>query len=62
MMGIANYSDSNGDIHNVSGKDTASTFHTYTLNWQPDVLEWWIDGMVVRSVKKTDTWKEAAQQ
>lgn len=61
-MGVANYSATNGAHHNVSGDDTASTFHTYTLNWQPDVLEWWVDGYVVRSVKKEDTWKDAAQQ
>lgn len=60
-MGIANYSDSNGGIHNLTG-DTATSFHTYTLNWQPEQLEWWVDGIVIRTVKKADTWKEQYQQ
>ncbi|BEJ14536.1 hypothetical protein CspHIS471_0403030 [Cutaneotrichosporon sp. HIS471] len=61
FLGHVNYSDSNGGYHNLSG-NTATSFHKYTINWQPDVLEWWIDDKIVRSVKKADTWKESTQQ
>ncbi|BEI83795.1 hypothetical protein CcaverHIS002_0403990 [Cutaneotrichosporon cavernicola] len=61
FLGHVNYSDSNGGYHNLSG-NTATSFHKYTINWQPDILEWWIDDKIVRSVKKADTWKESTQQ
>lgn len=52
------------------GTDTAQAFHTYTvnfylpssriqliwqLNWQPDYLQWMIDGRVVRTLNRVDT-------
>ncbi|KAF9010223.1 glycoside hydrolase family 16 protein [Cyathus striatus] len=35
--------------------DTFSTYHDYTIDWQPDSLSFSIDGNVVRTVQKSDT-------
>lgn len=55
FLGHANYSASNGGTHDVASTDTSSNFHTYTLNWQRESLQWMIDGNVVREVQKADT-------
>ena len=31
----------------------ASTFHVYGFDWQPDVLRWYVDGVLVREAKNT---------
>lgn len=54
FMGHVNYSANAGKSHHVD-MDTAAGFHTYTLNWQEDVLQWKIDGAVIREVLKVDT-------
>ena len=36
--------------------DTRQNEHTYTIDWQPDQLTWSIDGKVMRTLKKSDTW------
>jgi len=35
---------------------TNGKLHTYTIDWQPDQLTWSVDGTVMRTVKKSDTW------
>lgn len=35
--------------------DTFSNYHDYSIDWQPDTLNFLIDGNVVRTVKKSDT-------
>jgi beta-glucanase (GH16 family) len=35
--------------------DTFSNYHEYTIDWQPDALNFLIDGKNVRTVKKSDT-------
>lgn len=49
---IADYS--NGAKSPISSDATAN-FHTYTIDWQEDQLNWLIDGQVVRTLKKSDT-------
>ncbi|KAK8193535.1 cell wall glucanase [Phyllosticta capitalensis] len=47
------------DYNNGGKHDTSNTFdneHEYTIDWQPDQLTWSIDGNVVRTLKKSDTW------
>ena len=46
--------DTKGGKHPTS--DTFDNFHTYTIDWKEDVLNWLIDGVVVRTVKKADTY------
>jgi beta-glucanase (GH16 family) len=43
---------------NVS--DSRQNVHTYTVDWQPDQLTWSIDGNVLRTLKKSDTWNETS--
>jgi len=35
--------------------DTFSNYHDYTIDWQPDELNFLIDGKTVRTLKKSDT-------
>lgn len=39
--------------HDVS--DTQGTFHTYTVDWNKDRIEWLIDGSVVRTLTYSDS-------
>jgi len=43
-----------GGKHNMSS-DGASNYHDYTIDWQPDRLNWEIDGKVVRTLRREDT-------
>ena len=36
--------------------DARQNVHTYTIDWQPDQLSWAVDGQVMRTLKKSDTW------
>lgn len=40
--------------------DSRQNVHTYTIDWQPDQLTWAIDGQVMRTLKKSDTWNETS--
>ncbi|KAL0078090.1 concanavalin A-like lectin/glucanase domain-containing protein [Phycomyces blakesleeanus] len=44
----------NGGIHDVSGS-IYSQFHTYTINWTPEKIDWIIDGEKVRTKNMKDT-------
>ena len=46
----------------VSGSDTFSSYHTYTVDWQPDQLTWSVDGNVMRTLKKSDTFNKTDNQ
>jgi beta-glucanase (GH16 family) len=46
----------------VPGEDTFDDWHTYEIDWQPDQLEWIIDGNVMRTLKKADTYNETSKQ
>ncbi|KAK3196628.1 transglycosylase [Lecanicillium sp. MT-2017a] len=41
-----------GGKHAVSSADT--TFHTYTVDWTPDSINWLVDGKSVRELKASD--------
>lgn len=56
FQGITDYN--NG--RNLSASNTESTTHTYTVNWTPDQLEWLVDGVSQRIVKRSDTWNATA--
>lgn len=40
----------------VSTGNTFDEWHTYTIDWKPDVLEWLIDGTVMRTLTKNSTY------
>jgi beta-glucanase (GH16 family) len=48
--------DQNSATHPVSGADTFDAFHDYTIDWQEDKLCWYIDGTLVRTLNKKDTY------
>lgn len=39
-----------------------ANYHTYEIDWQPEQLTWSIDGQVLRTLKKSDTWNETANR
>jgi beta-glucanase (GH16 family) len=36
--------------------NSRSNVHTYTIDWQPDQLSWGVDGKILRTIKKSDTY------
>ncbi|KAG2173578.1 hypothetical protein INT43_004996 [Umbelopsis isabellina] len=38
--------------------DQSDVYHTYTIDWQPDSITWYIDNKLHRTVKKSDTQKD----
>jgi Glycosyl hydrolases family 16 len=51
--GKGNATYNRGVHHNVTGGAT-NAFHNYTTHWTAEKLEWWIDGMLVRTVQYAD--------
>jgi len=47
---------------NVSAADTATTVHTYTIDWSPDSLTWAVDGTVLRTLNRNETWNATANR
>lgn len=45
----------NGGTHVVKGAPVDAAFHKYTINWQPDKIEWLVDDEVVRTKNKAET-------
>ena len=46
--------------HNVPNIDRV--WHKYEIDWQEDETNWYIDGNVVRTLKRKDTWDEGLQE
>ncbi|KAI8882834.1 glycoside hydrolase family 16 protein [Backusella circina FSU 941] len=45
----------NGGVHNIPGSPLDSSFHKYTIDWQPDKIDWLIDDQIIRTKWKKDT-------
>lgn len=54
--------DDNGKNLTVPGEDTFDSYHTYTIDWQPDRLTWAVNGTVMRTLKKSDTFNKTTNQ
>ncbi|CAG8462376.1 3805_t:CDS:2 [Diversispora eburnea] len=52
----------NGGVHSVPNGPIDTKFHTYTFDWQPDRITWKIDGQVVRTLWRKDTYKDGVYQ
>jgi len=55
------------DWHNsgnasVSDHDTFDNWHTYEIDWQPDQTQWIVDGVVKRTLKKSDTYNSTSNR
>jgi len=48
-----------GIIHSL-GTDMHTNWHTLTIDWKPDQTRWLVDGNVIRTMKKADTWDAAS--
>jgi len=42
----------------VSGGNTFLDYHIYEIDWQPDHLTWAVDGNIMRTLKKSDTFNK----
>lgn len=51
-LGILNYTNSK----NYSTTNTFDNWHYYEIDWSEDKTDWIIDGNVVRTLMKSDTW------
>ncbi|GAM82201.1 hypothetical protein ANO11243_001800 [Dothideomycetidae sp. 11243] len=58
FQGITNY----GNEMNLSVSNTVQNTHTYEIDWSPDQLTWSIDGNVLRTLKKSDTYNTTDNQ
>lgn len=47
---------------NLTASDTSTTQHTYTIDWSPDSVKWSVDGKVLRTVNRADTWNATANR
>lgn len=56
--GILNYTNT----RNSSVSDTFNNWHYYEIDWQEDEIQWLIDGDVVRTLKKDDTWNSTTDR
>lgn len=56
--GILNY-DQQG---NVSASDTFENYHDYGVDWTEDKVDWLLDGKVIRTLKREDTWNETTER
>jgi len=39
-----------------------ANYHDYEVDWSPDELTWSVDGTVLRTLKKSDTWNETSNR
>ncbi|KAB8664839.1 hypothetical protein FH972_026263 [Carpinus fangiana] len=51
-QGVLDYHNS----ANLSVSNTNQDTHTYEIDWQPDTLTWSVDGNVMRTLKRSDTY------
>lgn len=42
--------------------NSMANYHTYEIDWQPEQLTWSIDGQVLRTLKRSDTWNATANR
>ena len=56
--------DDNGNDLPVKGSSTTTfdEYHTYEIDWQPDQLTWTVDGSLMRTLKKSDTFNKTTNQ
>jgi beta-glucanase (GH16 family) len=56
------YQTIDNNEQNLSVSNTVSNVHTYTIDWQPDQLSWLVDGKVLRTKKRSDTWNSTSNR
>lgn len=56
--GILNYTN----VRNSSVSNTFTDWHHYEIDWQEKEIQWLIDGNVVRTLKRDDTWNSTTDR
>ena len=56
LLHLSNKIDTNERNAAVTPNNTFEDWHTYTIDWKPDVLEWIVDGTVMRTLTKNSTY------
>ena len=56
-QGALNYTNS----ANLTAANSNMETHTYTFDWQPDHIDWLVDGQILRTVRAADTFNETTQ-
>ena len=47
---------------NPSGADFNDDYHVFGINWSPDKIEWYVDGVIYNTLDLTNpTWSESAK-
>jgi hypothetical protein len=50
-----------GNTQNIANiSDTFTDWHTYTVDWQPDQIQWSVDGVVGRTKTRASTWNSTS--
>lgn len=57
-LGILNYTNTK----NSSTSDTFQNWHYYEMDWKEDKIEWLIDGELVRTLERDDTWNSSTHR
>ncbi|EXJ83312.1 hypothetical protein A1O1_06931 [Capronia coronata CBS 617.96] len=58
-LGITNYTNA---VNATGLSDTRENMHDYEIDWQPDTITWSIDGNVVRTLNRDETWNATANR
>ncbi|CDR37637.1 CYFA0S01e13850g1_1 [Cyberlindnera fabianii] len=54
---VLNYTN----VETIGTTDTFANYHTYEVDWKEDELKWSLDGEVVRTIKKEETWNDTTE-
>lgn len=46
----------------MTASNTVSTTHTYTIDWTPDKIDWIVDGAILRTKKRSETWNSTSNR
>ncbi|RLV93782.1 Extracellular glycosidase UTR2 [Spathaspora sp. JA1] len=57
-QGILNYNNA----RNSTVNDTFEYYHVYEFDWSETQIDWSIDGQVVRTLKRSDTWNDTTKK
>lgn len=44
----------NGGLHSFEGINVVDDYHTYTIDWSPDRIQWLVDDTVIRVREKSE--------
>ncbi|KAI9894108.1 MAG: hypothetical protein M1814_004879 [Vezdaea aestivalis] len=58
-QGVTNYKNTE-NISSIS--DTFVNYHTYTIDWTPDSITWYVDGKQGRKKERKDTWNATSNR